>query len=433
MKDSDSIKLSLKKTEQVEDIIDRMPTQGTKWVLYIVFGLVIIMFGFGFIVKYPEVVSGEITITMKNAPLRMVSKSSGRLLLLKSEPRVELRTNEIFALIDNPTDLSDLLLADSLLTVFSNEQVIDFPDTLNLGELNNSYYNFIDSYRLLREFKRSNVFEMREQAYQIQLESSQVSLDHNKEKCELKKEQLDFYNREIKRDSLDHTIGGTIYRTVDKSKSNYNSMQESYIGIVENIAALELKVEEIKTQIAQLKIEYKEKEQNLKISFRSNLNSLYADISQWKDKYAFIAPFDGTLEFLDFWHNNDFVQAGKEVFSVLPEENNVYGYLLLPSVGAGKVKEGQLVNIQLNDYPYLEYGTLQGYVQTISLMTNKIRASSDKMIDTYLVTISLPKGLTTKFGSTLDFKYEIKGNADVQTRKRRLVERLFDNLKYITN
>lgn len=413
MKDADSIKLSLKKTEQIEDIIDRMPTQGTRWTLYIVLGFVVVMLGFGFIVKYPEVVSGEITITMKTAPLRMVSKSSGRLLLLKSEPRIDLRTNEIFAVIDNPTNLTDLLLADSLLSVFSVNSSMAFPDTLNLGELNNSYYNFIDSYRLLSDFKRSNVFEMRERTFRIQLASSLSSLEHSKAKFEVKKEELDYCKREIKRDSLDHDIGGTIFRTVDRSKNNYNSQLESYINVVENISALELKIEEIKTQIAQLEIEYKEKEQNLIISFRSNLNSLHADISQWKDKYAFIAPFDGTLEFLEFWHTNDFVQVGKEVFSILPEENDIYGYLQLPSVGAGKVKEGQLVNIQLNDYPYLEYGTLRGYVQTISLMTNKTRTSSDKIVDTYLVTVSLPEGLTTKFGSTLDFKYEIKGNADV--------------------
>lgn len=72
-------------------------------------------------------------------------------------------------------------------------------------------------------------------------------------------------------------------------------------------------------------------------------------------------------------------------------------------------------------------------MSSISLITNKKQVAEGQAgVDTYLLTVALPDGLTTKFGAALDFRYEIKGLADIQTRKRRLIERLFDNLKYIS-
>jgi len=40
--------------------------------------------------------------------------------------------------------------------------------------------------------------------------------------------------------------------------------------------------------------------------------------------------------------------------------------------------------------------------------------------------------LTTNYGETLDFRHEIGGTADIVVKERRLIQRLFDNLKYRT-
>jgi hypothetical protein len=47
--------------------------------------------------------------------------------------------------------------------------------------------------------------------------------------------------------------------------------------------------------------------------------------------------------------------------------------------------------------------------------------------------IDLPDQLTTNYGVKLDFSYEIKGIADILTRKRKLIVRLFDNIRYIAS
>ena len=47
---------------------------------------------------------------------------------------------------------------------------------------------------------------------------------------------------------------------------------------------------------------------------------------------------------------------------MVSEDGFISGEALVPSLGFGKVQVGQRVNVQLDCYPYLQYGTLMGEV-----------------------------------------------------------------------
>jgi len=95
------------------------------------------------------------------------------------------------------------------------------------------------------------------------------------------------------------------------------------------------------------------------------------------------------------------------------------------------VKLGSRVVVKLDNYPYTEFGSIEGTVSSISLLAEP-QKTEQSVIETYLLIVDLPKGLTTNYGETLDFRYEIGGTADIVVNERRLIERLFDNLKYRT-
>lgn len=68
------------------------------------------------------------------------------------------------------------------------------------------------------------------------------------------------------------------------------------------------------------------------------------------------------------------------------------------------------------------------------MLTNQAElVAKQNNLHTYLVTVALPKHITTNYGASLDFCYETKGMAQIITKPRRLLERLFDNLKYIAS
>lgn len=79
------------------------------------------------------------------------------------------------------------------------------------------------------------------------------------------------------------------------------------------------------------------------------------------------------------------------MFTVLPHENPVYAELTLPTEGAGKVEQGQEVIIKLDNYPYLQFGSLIGKVENISTITNTSNETlARNNVSAYLVRVTLP-------------------------------------------
>ena len=102
----------------------------------------------------------------------------------------------------------------------------------------------------------------------------------------------------------------------------------------------------------------------------------------------------------------------------------------MPANGMGKVKIGCDVIIKLDNYPYMEYGSVKGKVKAISLTPNSIKTDNQGDTGSYLVLVDLPNELTTNYGTKLEFKYELKGTVEIITNSRRLMQRLFDNFRY---
>ena len=101
------------RTEEVRDIIDRIPNRTGRIVAVIVVSLAGLLLFFGWLIEYPEKVSGPVSITARQAPVKLVANSSGRLHLLKNNSDT-LNENEIFAFIDNPARLDDILKIEEL-------------------------------------------------------------------------------------------------------------------------------------------------------------------------------------------------------------------------------------------------------------------------------------------------------------------------------
>ncbi|MNT44757.1 hypothetical protein D3C72_1812980 [compost metagenome] len=108
----------------------------------------------------------------------------------------------------------------------------------------------------------------------------------------------------------------------------------------------------------------------------------------------------------------------------------MFGQLAIPSQGSGKIEEGQEVIVKLDNFPYNEYGSVTGKVKSISLTASTTKMEKNE-IDTYQILVDFPNQLKTNYGTTLNVKAESKGTAEIITNDRRLIQRLFDNLKFV--
>jgi hypothetical protein len=437
--DSEMDKNVDQRTEEVRDIIDRMPQGIGKIVTIIVSGLAALLLMLGMMIDYPEKVTGSISITARLAPVRLVANTSGKLHLLKNNNDL-LQENQIIACLDNPARLDDVLAIENFIQHNSSDSLCNQPENnvlrtdVVLGELSMQYYTFLNSLQKQFNYKEGKPYGKKLESAKMLLRSQLQILEFNRQQIGVNATSLKIVGKNLHRDSL-------LYRSATIAEVDLERSAVSYLGMVENNQALEkeitgiqLQVDDTRSKLQMLELERQEVEQKLRMDLYSGYNELVNSIKKWRLAYTFSSPFDGKLEYLNFWRENDFVTAGTPLLSVIPTDNPLLGQVYLPSQGAGKVTIGQEVIIRLDNYPYMEYGSISGKVKMISALANQTEAFAKKNdINTYLVTVDLPGKLTTNYGTTLDFNYEIKGVADILTKKRKLLLRLFDNLRYIAS
>jgi hypothetical protein len=426
------------RTEEVRDIIERMPVTFAKYVTYIVCGIVCLLLFFGYIVKYPDIITGEVTISAQQAPLRLVAAQNGKLKFnqLKSQQKVEI--GQLVAWIDNPAnptliqEIKDKTKGISFSNIGAKNLYESLPKNLNLGDLTLPYSSFLSSLKQLADYQNHRLFDKQEISLIKILHEQQQALNTLKEKEVISDENFKLNRKFLERDSIllsKKVISQAEYEKSLASNLNSTDQQKSSIR---NTGVVREQISNTENSIQQNRIAKTEKEIQLELEVNTAYNNLNDKIALWEKQYLITAPLGGKIQFLKFWNENQFVQAGEPLFSIVPEKNGLLGQVMLPISGAGKVKIGQEAIIKLADYPYMEYGYIKAVVNNIGLVSSSFQ-SGEKATDIYLITINFPSGLTTNYGTSLDFKFDTKGTAEIITKDRRLIERFFDNLKYIGN
>lgn len=420
---------SSEKSEEVQSIIDRMPTYWTKWIALcvgILMGVIVLL---GFVIQYPDTVDGQVSVTAVMAPVRLVANTSGRLILLQ-ENKTVIEKGGVISYIESGADYRHILWIDSLLSRPSALENGNYslPDSLLLGDVSSAYNAFMLACLQYRRLSASDIYATMCQNLQNQINADLRVIENLNEELKLKTHILNDSENQLVKDSI-------LLEKEIISEYDFQQLRAQHYGLEENLLSLQssclLKQSEIgrnRMEIQRIQLEEAESMEKAWSDVITQKNALANAVGLWKERYLQYSPVAGELEYLGFWRDNSFVPAGQELFTVIPDKNNILGEVMIPSYGAGKVELGQTANVKINNYPYDEYGLLKGEVKSVSRITNKIETTNGTS-DAYLVVVSFPDGTTTNFGKSLPLDFESKGTAEIITKRKRLVERLFDNLK----
>jgi multidrug resistance efflux pump len=427
------------RSEEIADIIDRMPTTFGYWTAGAVLFFAALLFLFAYIIKYPDVVCGIIKISSGLAPVKLVANTSGALQLLSFAPQQNVSKGDYIAVLQNPAVTDDVRrlavnLRDFDLTHIDAASIDRFPEKLSLGELNLDYYSFLSALKCKYDYERDNIFQKQKLLLEDDIAGKEQLLADSEEILQTTQTKLDIAKKWFAKHSENqHVDDLTIFSELetDQSHNDYLNLLQEKQNYSKEISSLRMQILEIRHRLNQLLIEQRTEEREIRINLITTYHKLNDNIKLWEQKFVFIAPMDGKVEFLKFIAENQFVQSGEEIFGIIPGENELVGHVLLPTEGAGKVKVGNRVSIKLVNYPYLEYGSIDGVVKSISMISQQHKFEQG-IADVYLIYVDLPNGLTTNYGRRIAFEHEISGEADIIVNERRLIERLFDNLKYNT-
>jgi len=129
----------------------------------------------------------------------------------------------------------------------------------------------------------------------------------------------------------------------------------------------------------------------------------------------------GELVFAGVWAQNQQVASGDLVFSIIPDD---YGHFIargnLPLHGSGKVRTGNRVNIRLSNYPYQQFGVLQGEVMHVAAIPAG---------DYFPVQIRLNNQLQTSYNIDLGHHVRLDGTAQIITEDINLFNRMMNPLR----
>ena len=423
---------------EVLDIIERMPaTFGRRVAVCMVVFAAIALF-FGWILKYPDTVSGTINISSDVPPVRLTANSSGTLSLIKCDVCGIVHEDEYIGIIQNSAIYEDVVKVKRLLDSFdpndgdyvSGES--KFPDKVFMGELDMKYYSFLTSLKNMADYCRGNVFDRQRISIMDNIRGIDTVCQHTELALDIICQRLSILRKwNDKYRSIDKENVPTYEYELDRNKNDILSIQQEEAVMHKDLASLRMQITENRNMLAKLDIERQEKERQLHMDVITSYHDLCDNIRAWEQRYVLKAPCEGRLELLKFITNNQYVQTGEELFGVIPQNSKLVGKMVLPSSGAGKIRIGSRVTIKLDDYPYMEYGSVDGVVKNISQLAHTLQ-SEKSQVTTYMVIVELPDVLSTNYGRILDFKPEMSGVADIVVNERRLIERLFDNLKYRT-
>jgi len=423
------------RTEEVGDIIDRMPTRFGLWVTLIVLFVFILLFVFGWLVRYPDVISGQITVNANESPIKLIANANGKLGLAGLRSMENVSEGQIIGYLKNPAELSSVLEIDSILRGFDpslgrpDQLLSGLPSKPSLGELNGRYNAFVNSISELDNYNADRLFDKQIEDLSLLLSDQNKSIEISSNRMEMNRENLDYIKKFYRRDSILFAKKVISESDLDKMQISYFGSKDAYQNSISTLVGNRQQAHQTSGRIREISVQKSEKLKALKIAVVASYNDLVDNIKSWEQKYVFRSPFDGRVQFLKFWVNDQFIAAGEQVFTVIPKTNKVMGQVAISTRGAGKVILGQEVIVKLDNFPYNEYGSIKGFVKTIGLSTNLIKTENGD-VESYMVTVEFPNQLRTNYGAVLDAKLEAKGSAEIITKDRRLIERFFDNLRY---
>lgn len=429
MKESKHKNIELR-SDEVKDILTRPPHSLVRYGTTVIFVVLGLIFVGCFIFRYPDIVKGSVSVTTQNPPSWLLAKSTGRLKDLYISDKQFVKQGDLIAVIDNPASTEDVKAVKRYLqteAIVSDSVVLLSQNLLNhtyeLGELQASFSDFIKAAVNYENFVSLNLTKQDEVSIRQQIQGRTVYTSNLNTQLDLKRKELALAKSTYDRDKQLYEKGVLSKSEVEESEKTYLGLRLVLQQLEATILSEKIENNKLSNSASKLTVEYLQDKNSKHSELVSAYRELVSEIETWEQKYMLIAPQSGVVTFNSYWTKNQIVSTGDKVFVVVPaNQGDLIGKVEIPESGAGKIKIGQLANLKISGYPYLEYGVLQGTVKSISLVANQNK---------YAVEIALCSGMKSTTGAVFNFTGELNGTAEIVTEDRSLANRILSPLKYL--
>lgn len=417
------------RSEDVQEILGTPPGWLVRWGTSVALAVFAALVGIAAFMRYPDVVEEKIVLTTSVPPVDVVARTDGYIARLLVGQKDTVRQNQLLAVLKSTARYMDMLRLDSISSQWQRNPLDSFealrpPRNLELGEVQAEYAAFLqnlDNFQFGKESKsasvRSNLSAISVQIYQIQqaIAFDQKVLARVSEQRRVAEE---MYAKQ--KELFDQTI---ISRAdFERERTKVAELENQQDRLEEGIIRKRSEIIDLQKNQTQLTSTQDEVTSTTTGNLLNSLNALRSSLDRWKQTYLLTAPISGVVSQNKFFSEQQFVKLGDQVLTVVPQQagkDKIIGRVEVPVAKAGKVKERQNAVIKLDNYPYTDYGTIEGVVVSKSLVPKDGR---------YSIIITLPRGLQTSRNERLEFEQQMHGSAEIITENKGLLQRILDQM-----
>lgn len=413
-----------------EVYIKRGPKWMFRWGIVLVFGFFVFTIVFASFFSYSDYVEASVLLTTSNPPIHIKTKGTGRIAEVNYRAGDTVVKDAVLGVLENTGNAKDIIELKNKLTsdyplVFKVGDLAEqFPSQLQLGSLVRPFYNrFLDAYRNLVIYRTLDNIGLEETELQQQRIGQTNAIKNKMEEIRVLKRDLELVLIDFNRYQELFAKGVISQRDLEKKETEYLKVKREFANQEQQLNYL--RMEESRIRNSQMRFDNKRfKNENI---YRSQLEleqeELISAITEWEEKYLLKSPISGRVSFYEVWGDHQNIKEGQIVFTVVPlDGDKLLGKCQVPIRNSGKIKPGQRVIVKLENYPYREWGTLNGEVDIIS----EVPRTGDN--EGYVVYVKV-KNLVTTYGKTLQFRQDMVGSVEIILEEVTLLQRIFYQFK----
>jgi multidrug resistance efflux pump len=413
-------------SDPVKEIMGNPPSSIVRWGTLVMFSVFVLFILFSWLIRYPDTIPAPVEITTSNPPVTLATKITGNIKILYVREKERVTAGQLLAVMETAAAIDQIELLKRTIDTVRSPELLNpksLPVFSSLGELQEVYGLFLKNLSELKNYVENDLYGYKIRSLSEEIRGMQEYINRlivkerlftENQKLEAKKFKRDsllFIDRVIPESELERSHQSLIRLNIELQQVRLDHSEKS-IGLTE------------KRQLLQdYNITRTDEQQKLAAILDQSFMNLKAQIKIWENTYLLISPVEGIVSFTRFWNANQSVIKDEPVITVVPLETGSFlGRINLKMQRSGKVRAGQKVNIKLSGYPYLEYGMVRGVIKSKSLVPSR---------DSYIIEIELPEGLTTLYGTKLDFTQNMQGTAEIITEDVRLLQKIINPFRHM--
>jgi len=290
------------RSEDVQEILTKVPHWMIRWGNVVILTVLLSLLIMSWVVRYPDIITSEITITTQIPPQRLITKSSGRIEKIFIKNGETVSQNTALAVIENTARYQDVFLLKSIIdTLKINKNFIKFPfeslPSMQLGEIEGSFAVFekdfiayslnrnLQPYKIEGAAQNYEVIEIKERLNLLQ-QQKQIS----ETEIQLKKKELDRYKKLYEK--------GIISTQEWETKNlDYLQTEKNLRGLSSSISQMKSSLNDLNKNSKSTKINETKDDVSLFRNVIQSYNQLKKAIADWELAYVLRSSIAGEVSF----------------------------------------------------------------------------------------------------------------------------------------